>query len=766
MRRNWLKLGGCFLAVAACSFAALGAETARPRVARWIAHPYGDGTLNWSDACDFMRPIRPSPVLRKRFTLKKPLVGGRLYVTGLGFFEAKIDGKPVSDDLLVPAPTAYDRRWRYKVYALDLASGEHIASVQVGDGFYRTWVKTWWGLEQAPWTDHPKMFFELEDAAGKVVLASDETWKARYSPIVRTCLRGTEDYDARCEFPEDETDGPDWLPVLVKPAPGGLGEEERQPPCRAGAVHGFARSGADESLWTSPVNVAGVPRIVVRGKRGAKVTLCCGEHRVSLRSDGSKKVTETGFAEKGGTYSYVLRGAGEERWQPKFTYHAFDRVKVTVEGEAEVLKVDGVEIHTDFPRHGEIRTGEPRIMRLVEVCERSALGNFVGIPTDCPHREKLGWLSESRIMSEFMLYAWSSKSGWEAYVDDIVDAQRQSGQLPGVVPTGGWGYNWGTGPAWWCALPLIADSVGRFTGDWALARRSLPAIVKLSAFCETMSGSDGLVRFGLGDWLYPDRSRPGTPLWFATTGYAAAIHDRAAELCLRFGETESASVCRARAERAKAALLKAFYRGKGSFGVERTTPAAMALELNLVPPSERAACAAEIDRIVRANGYRVDYGTLGSSCVLRQLFENGYADTAYEVMIQPELPGYQVLFDRWQLSTLPEEWDPDRSSEGTESRFHGVFSAVGDTMYRYLAGFRHDADLDGSKEIRIRPSFPTKLNDFAAEHAGYKVTWWREGKKITIKVSVPADKTVELQLPGLKPRRIKGEFSTSIDLAS
>ena len=756
---NTTTLISCVSVMAALAVTSAAADVARPRVARWIAHPYGDGTLNWNDACDFMRPVRPSPVLRKRFALKEPLAGGRLYVTGLGYFEVKIDGRPVSDDLLVPAPTTYDRRWRYKVYAIDLPAGEHVASVQIGDGFYRTWVRTAWGFAEAPWTDHPKMFFELEDAAGNVVLASDETWKARYSPIVRTCLRGTEDYDARLEFPEDETDGPEWLPALVKPSPGGIGEEERQPPCRAKAVQALEKT-SDAALWKSPVIVVGVPRVTVRGERGAKIVFECGERHVGIRANGTTNVTETGYAAAGGTYSYVLRGGGEETWQPKFVYHAFDRVRATVTGKAEVLKVEGVVINTDFPRQGSIRTDEPRIMRLVEASERSALGNFVGIPTDCPHREKNGWLSESRIMSEFMLYAWDSRTGWEAYVDDIVDVQRPNGQLPGIAPTGGWGYNWGTGPAWWCALPYIADAVGRFTGDWTLARRSLPAIVRLSAFTETMSGSDGLVRFGLGDWLYPQKGKPGTPLWFATTGYAAYIHDKAAELCRRFGETETAAACRARAERTKAALLKAFYRGNGSFGVERTTPAAMALALDLVPQSERAACAAEIDRLVRANNYRVDYGTLGSSCVLRQLFENGYADTAYEMMIQPELPGYQVLFDRWHLSSLPEEWDPTHCAGGAESLIHGVFSAVCDTMYRYLAGFRHDADLDGAKEIRIRPCFPSKLNDFAAEHAGYRVAWRRADGKVAVEVTVPAGKTAELVLPGMDVRRLAaGDYS-------
>ena len=763
--------------VAACSLFADREETAgqRPRVARWIAHPNGGGGLNWGEACLPGRMLIPTPVFRRRFALEQPLVGAELYVTGLGFFEVRIDGRPVTDGRLMPAPSAYDRRWRYRRFALpELSSGAHVVSVLVGNGFYCEWCPGAWNFDAAPWADHPKMFLEIEDASGRIVLASDETWKVKFSPIVCTGLRGGEDYDARLEFPEDETDGKGWFPALVKPGPGGFGEEETQPPCRAVETHPMTRlKGSD--VWVSPVAVAGVPRLTVRGARGAKVTLRCGEYQ--RRIDDKRGTTnETQVAYAGGAFSggsgrrwqvdsYVLKGADEETWEPRFTYHGFDRIEAKVEGAAEIVRLEAVGIHTDFAPNGKVETSDVRLQRLLAASSRAALANFVGIPTDCPHREKIGWLSEARIQSEFLLYGWACADAYAAYVDDIADVQRPSGQLPGIAPTGGWGYNWGTGPMWWCAFPLIADSIGRFTGDWSVARRTLAAQKRQSAFLETVTGADGLVRFGLPDWCVPNGTRHRCPNWFSTTAFAVAIHAKTASFCERFGDVEGARSCRMRAAAGIRALQKAFYRGEGRFSVPNTTMHALALEYGIVPAADRAACAAELNRIALANGCRPDYGTGGAGCVVQQLFEQGYADTAFAYLVQPECPGYQVWFDRWRLTALPESWDPDRAGPGADSRFHGVFSSVCDTLYRSLAGFRHDADLDGAREIRIRPSFPSELGDFAAEHAGYRVAWRREGKRILFEVTVPAGKTAELQLPGLEPRRL-GPGTETFDLVS
>ena len=739
--------------------------SSRPRVAKWIGHPNGGGYINWPEACLPGRALVPTPVFRKRFVLDQALTNAQLFVTGLGYFDVRIDGCPVTDARLQPAPTSYDRRWRYKRFALPvLAAGGHVVSVLVGNGFYCEWQRGSWNFDAAPWIDHPKMFLELEDAMGKIVLASDETWKAKFSPIVCSGLRGGEDYDARLEFPEDETEGEGWFPALVKPSPGGVGEEEIQPPCRVVETHPLVRiPGTD--VWRAPVAVAGVPRLTVRGARGAKVTLRCGEyHRTIDDRKGTTNEQQVAFSgealtgAKGRRWqvdSYVLKGEGEEVWSPLFTYHGFDRVEATVEGEAEIVRLEALVVRTDFAQNGRITTSDVRLRRLYDAASRTALGNFVGIPTDCPHREKIGWMSEARIQSEFLLYGWKSDLAHAAYVDDIADVQRPSGELPAIAPTGGWGFNWGTGPMWWCAFPLIADSLGRFTGDWSVARRTLEAQKRQSAFLVTMTGADGLIRFGLPDWCIPNETKHLCPNWFSTTAFAVAIHAKTADFCARFGDADGERACRARAAAGVRALRKTYYRGGGRFSSPNTTMHALALEYGIVPAEDRAACAAELNRIARENGCRPDYGTGGAACVVRQLFDNGYADTAFEYMVQPECPGYQVWFDRWHLTTMPESWDPDRTGPGADSRFHGVYSCICDSFYRSLAGFRHDPDLDGAREIRIRPCFPTRLNDFAAEHEGFRVSWKREANgDVAVEIEVPSGKTAEVVLPGRPVSRI------------
>jgi len=720
------------------------AEDARPKAAQWIAHPNGSGGLTWAEACDFTRPMTPAPCFRKRFELKDAVRGAKLYITGLGYFEAKLDGKPVSDYRLVPAPTAYDRRWRYFCFDLpELAAGAHVLSVLVGDGLYRSAQDKVWYFETAPWTDHPKMFCELEDAAGRLLLKSDDTWKVRFSPIVRTALRGGETYDARLEFLEDECDGKAWCPALIKPAPGGVGELERQPPCRAVAV--YPAEGPDANgVWSLPKLIAGVPRLTVRGEAGSKVELICGERQADANATNELAY---GF---GQTDVYILKGGDVEQWEPRFTYHGFDRVKAVVTGKADVLKIEAVEVRTDFRRIGSIETSDERLMKIERAARVACLGNFVGIPTDCPHREKNGWLSEGRLMSEYLLYTFDAASAYAAYVDDIADAQRGTGQLPGMVPTGGWGYNWGSGPMYDAALSMIPDSIARFTGDRSLQDRTLKNLRKLCDYYRSMTSSDGLIRFGLGDWLPPSGASVA-PQFFVTTAFAVKTCDQTSALCTRKGD--AAAGFAAQAEALRQAILRAYYRGNGVFLSASSTVYGLALAFDIVPEADREACAAELDCIVRKNDCRVDYGTGGSGCVIRELFEAGYTDTAFEMIVQPNMPGYCYLVETLGLTSLTEQWNPFVDA-WSSSRFHGAFSDVGACMFRYLAGLRHDADLDGAKAIRIKPCFPKALADFAAEHAGYRVAWKRQSGVIDLSVTVPEGKVAEVSLPKTKARRV------------
>ena len=753
-----MKIAGrhaaCMLVLAGLAWHASASAPERVWRGKWIAYRYPtDGRTDHRGMMNFKFPVMPAPVFRKSFTLPKDVSDARLYVCGLGFFTCELDGRRVSDARLVPAPTQYDRRWRYRRFDLGrIRAGAHEVSVTAADGFYRASTPVYWHFEYASWTDYPKAILELEDGAtGEVLLATDETWRAALGPVVRSELRVGEKYDARRELPSG-TEGSAWKPVLLVPGPGGIGEEETFPPCRVTKAYPMTRL-AGTNVWEAPVNISGVPRIRVRGEPGAEVTLSCGEKQFKRDSHGTVTtnllaygVTDHSWGRDQGPRQrdvYVLSGKGEECWAPEFTYHGFQYVEVRTKGRVEVLGMEALHIHTDFRPNGTFGTSDVRLKKIGECAIRSCLNNFVGIPTDCPHREKIGWLSEARLMCETLHYAFDASGAFRGFVDEIADAQRPSGQLPGMLPTGGVGYNWGSGPAWDAAFLLIPETILAFTGDKSAIETHYPGMKRYVEYCTTLLDRDGLMTFGLGDW-HPPSGFARVPTEFVTTAFYVKCLDVASRFADCTGHHSDKRRFASLRTRTVRSLLAKYSAGGGVFRHTSSVMPALALAFDIVPEADRAACAAELARIVKTNGARVDYGTIGSGCVLRQLFENGHADLAFEMMTQPNAPGYWNLFLNWGLTTFTENWYPD----STGSVNHGAFTDVSACMFRYLAGFRHSMEHPGNRFLVVQPCFPAELPDFAASHDGYSIAWRREGKSVAVRLTVPPKARASLRLPG------------------
>ena len=276
---------------------------------------------------------------------------------------------------------------------------------------------------------------------------------------------------------------------------------------------------------------------------------------------------------------------------------------------------------------------------------------------------------------------------------------------------------------------------------------------------------------GLGDWLAPElerkrpqRSRRAESSWaypestntspaYVQTAFYKRLLDLAAEVALRKGLVEESRRFRCRAVQTARAMRTTFGWPKS------TTACALSLEFGICEDGERRSVAETLVGIVRANRHRVDYGTIGSGCVLRQLFENGYADDAYRMMVQPDYPGYGYLANLSDLTAFPEEW----SVVGVgQSRNHGAFADVVACMYRYLAGIRHVSRQPGRSHVEICPCFPKGLADFSATHEGFSVSWRRTGKTVDVEVVVPRGKNASYRFADGRCRDLaEGSWSLS-----
>ncbi len=711
-----------------------------------LAGDGGELSAQWigtNDICwDWRSPARPAPTFRKVFSLDNSEKDLKLAICGLGYFECRLDGRPITDALLVPGETQYDVRWRYRVFTIPaLEAGRHVLTITCGDGLYRPTTPDVWHFDKAVWADYPKAACELRTAAGATVLKTDPSWQWRPSPTVFSSLRGGEVYDARLVFDDNVERG--WERVAIVSAPGGIGEEEKFPPCRVKNVYAMTNR-VGTLVWESPIVLTGNVRIRVKGARGAKVTIVTAEQL----SDDFKHVdqrpmdlfSDVGSKEK--TFqrdAYILAGSGEEVWSPRFTYHGFRYAEIITAGDVQVLAADALEIYNDFPRIGRVSSAPAPVLRVLSACENSILGNFHNIPTDCPQREKNGWTSECRVMCEAALYSFDVGSAYAAYADVIGDTQRPSGQISGIAPCNGWGYNWGSGPGWDTALMEVPDAVYLFTGDRTVIERLYPKVVRYLDYIETMLDADGVPAKGLGDWCNGTRGEHERLVRAAFRVRNLRYGEHFARL---LGDDKNAARFARMREGAVATFRRLFCDKDGLSAEAKSVPHALMLDIDLVEPSRRAACAQRLAEVVKKEGAVANFGVIGSRCVMRMLFELGYADLGWKIMTQPKCPGYVFLTETLGMTTLPERWDPHLNPKrhGT-SLNHGSFADYLAVAYRYLGGIRHSYERPGRDFVEIRPYFPEALDSFACEHEGFRVSWRREGRAVRVKVFVPRGKS-------------------------
>jgi len=705
---------------------------------RWIAAP---------DAClgSWHVPAQPTPFFRRVFTCMAARQA-TVRICGLGYYELYLNGVRVGEQVLDPVVTQYDKRARYVTHDVTalLRPGMNVIGVILGNGWYNCHTPDVWHFDKASWRDYPKLLLELE-LDGEVILASDTDWKTSRGPIVFDGLRNGEHYDARLELDgwlETGYDDSAWKAAAQVAGPGGILEPQRMPPCKVMRTLPAADSWtlpSGEAIYDLGQNIGGWARIAVSGLRGAEVTIRYGERL----KDRALDQDQIACFIKGGdcqTDRYILKGGGVETWEPRFTYHGFQYV--SIRGDVTVHSVEGRVVHTAFPRIGEFSCSDPTLSKLQANTVWSYIGNFVGIPTDCPHREKNGWTGDAQLAAETGLFNFAAGTAYGQWVESIADAQRPSGQLPGIVPTAGWGYNWGSGPAWDSALILIPWHVYLFTGDDTAIRANYDAMKKYLDFCASQA-ADHILSFGLGDWCHSDSARMAATA-ITSTGYYYIDTLTLARFARILGHEEDCLRFERLASEIKRAFNCRFYRGDGIYGKGEPTAMGCALYHGLVEEPERGTVARRLAEIVVSNGCKADFGILGAKYVPRALAENGYTDVAFRMLTQPEYPGWAHWL-RQGATTLWECWN------GDASRNHVMFGDISAWMYQYLAGIMPDPTQPGFKNTVIRPNPVTGLDWVKAWHQSpygrIEVVWRRSGSRFELDLTVPSNSTATVELP-------------------
>ena len=658
-------------------------------------------------------PESGAPLLSRSFVLSVRPTNAVLTCVVDGWCEAEVNGRKVSDAVFSPVVCQPDKR--VSVLSYDVSSllneGTNVVSFLLGNGWKNPFTIDTWGFYKAPWRGTPRVSATLV-SEGMVLVETDGSWEAESSPIVFDALRNGEWYDARREGRRI-----DLRPATVeKYSPWGVVSPEDAVPCRAVETFDPVRTlpAPDGTMvYDFGVNIAGWCEIDVWGEAGSKVTLDYDESltpsntplgyvSIFLKGHGDTRPVQHD--------EYTLAGkAGGETWHPRFAYHGFRYVRVAFDGKVELKSIRARFVHSDFKCAGTIETTDLVFSRLQNATIRSYLSNFVGIPTDCPHREKNGWTGDAQLSCETGLWNFQAKNGYVHFLRMMLDAQLPNGAVPCILPCSpSFGYGWGSGPAWDAALFVIPRQIYRFTGDDGPARESYAAMKRYLSFIGGKADKDGLVEYGLGDWCYGEKFTKPTPVRLTDSAWIYHFNRELAAWARRFNEPGIAEEADVRAETIRRAFNKVFWRGNGIYADGQWTALAAPLYFKgLCVDGEETNVVRRLVESVRQRKHRAHFGILGAKWVPRILAEYGHIDDAWMLFTQPEMPGWAYWL-RSGYGSLMENWDM------SNSRNHIMFGDLSAFAYECIAGIVPIEP--GFRKVRFAPHAPKGVSSFEARH--------------------------------------------------
>ncbi|RZQ59470.1 family 78 glycoside hydrolase catalytic domain [Amycolatopsis suaedae] len=718
-----------------------------------VLAPYGQGP--WGSGVSV--PVTaPAPLLRKGFRVDRPIAGARLYIAGLAYYEAELNGRRVGTQVLDPGFTAYHRTVLYATHDVTAAlrHGDNALGVTLGRGFHSMTTPSAWRWTEAFWRAEPKLLarLEVEHPDGtRTVVVSDGGWRVAESPTRFDSLYEGETYDARLAvggWSEPGFDDSGWAPAVVRPAPAGAVRAQQHEPIEiVESVRPASVREVKPGTWVADLGrtTAGWVRVSADAPRGTVVSVRYGE---KVRDDGTvDSFNEHVYTGRSQVDEYVSAGTGTEAWEPRFSYKGFRHVEITGARPSDIL---GRVVHSAVPAVSDFGCSEPLFETFDRAMRRTLLNNLHGLPTDTPMYEKNGWTGDAQLGAPTMAAAFDMRRLFTKWLSDIADGQNDAGQPPVIVPSGGWGYReLAPAPEWTTVYPFVLRGMHRWYGDTELVRAHWRPLTRYLDY-ELGRLVDGLAVTALGDYLppgYPGGIPPEDTRLTATAYlHRALIHT--AELGTLLGEQATAARYRGAADDLRTALNTAFLAPEGHYRTAkdpdyRQTSNAVPLAFGLVPAGAVGTVVASLAADVRRRGNHLNTGALGTSVLLPVLTAHGHADLAHAVATQRTYPSWGHWFDNG-ADTMWEMWHL-----GSRSRDHYFQGTVTQWLYENVAGLRPGED--GYRTFTVRPDARVGLSwarfgvDTVRGRAA--VSWSRDARKLRMRVQVPVGSVAEVHVP-------------------
>jgi len=743
----------------------------------WIADWINDGKIGPQKLDEFYAED-PAPLFRYDFNVDKRISRARLYITGLGYYDATINGQSIGDFVLDPGWTNYSKRVLYSTYDVSelLQEGGNCIGVILGNGWYNPLPMTMWGylnLREHLTIGRPQFIAQLKiiysDGTIQSVISNDG-WKTHESPILRNNIYLGEVYDARKEIPGWNKHGfvdTDWNNAVSSSDKVGTLSAQNQPPIEiTGKLKPIKLTEPKPSIYIFDMgqNFSGWIKFKVKGPAGTKIKIRYGE---LLYEDGTlnamtsvagqiKGINKEGLL-RGGPFSpdtawqgdtYITKGEGLEFYTPRFTFHAFRYVEVIgYPGEPELDALEGLRLNSNLNKTGSFKCSNTLFNDIQNITEHTFLSNVLSVQSDCPHRERFGYGGDIVATTDAFIYNFDMTNFYSKVVRDFSEAILPDGRLTDTAPFVGIDY---CGIGWALAHPLLLVELYKYYGDVSLIEDQYET-ARLW-FENVISKNELIVTEGLSDHesLAPiPTSEMVTPIYYQS----AKIMSKLAEIVQRTEDSERYKIL---SHQIRQAYLELYLeKGKGKFSPNTQGSQSFALYTGISPREEAEAAISELISKIDDNNGHLTTGIFGTKYSLDVLSKFGHAEIVSNMVAQKSYPGWGYMLEKG-ATTLWEHWE---FSDNTYSHNHPMFGSVSEWFYKWVAGIQADSSAIGFDKIIIRPQLVSNVNWVKAHynsiHGKIVSEWENVSGSFTLKITIPVNSVATVYIPTSDNSKIK-----------
>jgi hypothetical protein len=750
--------------------------------AQWIAYEVLDSSLllvpgihGSGDNLEEKALQRPAiPQFRKSFVVDKELHLATLSISGLGHYISYLNGEKVGDSFLQPGWTDYDQTVFYNTYDVTslLKNGENVLGAVVGNGFYNINRERYRKLVIA--YGFPKLIARLHlkytDGSSEV-LVTDKSWKTTPSPITYTSIFGGEDYDANREqtgWKEAGFDDSKWNSVVLTDRPSGKLKAEHDYPLKEMEQFEAERIislGDTAWLYDFGQNASGIVQLTVKGKPGKEIRMWPGElinpdNTVNQRASGQPYY-----------FSYILKGEETETWKPKFTYYGFRYVQISggtpageknPEGLPVIEKLTFLHTRNSSPGNGTFSCSNDLLNRIHALIDWAIRSNYQSVVTDCPHREKLGWLEQTHLMGQGIHFRYNNYHLYRKLVFDMMDAQTEDGLVPDIAPEyveflGGFRDS----PEWGSAAVILPYLLYKWYGDEQIIDEAWPMMTRYIEYLKEKSQGH-ILNHVLGDWFDLGPKSPGvsqlTPISLTATAIYYYDVKLMAELAGIRNNSEQADLQKW-AEEIRFAFNKKFFNSETKvYSTGSQTAMAMPWCLGIPDEADREKIFENLVDSIIADNKALTAGDVGFHYLVEALTRGGAAQLMFDMINRDDVPGYGYQLKKG-ATALTESW----AALEVVSNNHLMLGHVMEWFYAGLGGIGQTENSTAYKKIVIEPQIAGDLTfvktSFKSPYGLIRSEWERDGADFKIEVEIPHNTTATLILPtgDMESVKVNGE---------